>query len=289
MQTVDDSGKKQTFGLGRGLDSLIPIEEALYDDSSKISSDSEIDVRLIEPNPKQPRQNFNEEALAELASSIREHGILQPLLVTRFGDKYQLIAGERRLRAAKIAGLNKVPVIIRSLDEQSKLELALIENVQRENLNPLESALSYKKLIDEFNLTQEEVAKRVGKARTTIANSIRLLSLPFDIKQGLIEGKITEGHARTLLGLENKEEQLQLYNQIISDKLNVREAEAKSSRSNNKGKREKDPDFLAAEKRMSESLSTKVEIKRSKKGGQVVITYHSAEDLEKIFRKIVSS
>jgi len=286
MQTIDDSGKKQVHGLGRGLDSLIPIDEALYEDNSRISSDNEIDVEIIDPNPKQPRQDFKEEALAELAASIREHGILQPLLVSKAdNNRYQLIAGERRLRAAKITGLKKVPVIIRSLDDQSKLEIALIENVQREDLNPLESAVSYKKLIDEFNLTQEEVAKKVGKARTTVTNTIRLLSLPGEIKRGLIEGKITEGHARNLLSLKTKEDQLNLYEQIIRDGLNVRTVEQKTSRKT--AKHEKDPDFQAAENRMSEALSTKVEIKRSKKGGQVIISYYSAEDLERVYRRII--
>jgi len=292
MQTVaDDDGKRANkHGLGRGLDSLIPTSIDEMGEEVKVNATDFISVSLIDPNPHQPRQNFEEVSLSELASSIREHGILQPLLLTPNEDRYQLIAGERRLRAAKIAGLKEVPVIIRTLDDQSKLELALIENVQRENLNPIEAAYSYKKLMDEFNLTQDEVARKVGKARSTIANTIRLLSLPAEIKAALSRGVITEGHARTLLGIENKEEQLLLFQNMVSGKITVRQAESRSSRvRGNTLTQPKDPDFEAAEKKLEETLGSKVVIKSKSKGGQIVINYYNFEDLERIYKKIINS
>lgn len=281
MQSVD----KTKFGLGRGLDSLIPTSDS--DDSSKPDTGGlMLDPSIIDPNPHQPRTSFDEAPLAELAASIREYGILQPLLVTKSEKgRYQLIAGERRLRAAKLAGLTRVPVIERTLDEQQKLELAIIENIQRENLNPIEAALSYKRLIDEFSLSQEDAAKKVGKARSTVANSLRLLSLSAEIKQGLIDGKITEGHARSILAIEDKEAQLKFYHNILSEGMNVREAESHVQASNNKISHKADPDVRAAEKRLSEVTGTKVKIKPK----QVVIEYYSDEDLERIFRIITKN
>lgn len=291
MQTVtdDDQKKINKHGLGRGLDSLIPTSIDEMGEEVKVNATDFIDVSLIDPNPHQPRQNFEEVALAELAGSIREYGILQPLLITPAEDRYQLIAGERRLRAAKIAGLKEVPVIIRTLDELSKLELALIENVQRENLNPIEAALSYKKLIDEFNLTQDEVARKVGKARSTVANTVRLLSLPAEIKIALSKGVISEGHARALLGIVDRDEQMALYQNMVNGKITVRQAESKSKRSKNKGIAPKDPNFEAAEKRLEETLGSKVAIKNKSKGGQIVIEYYNFEDLERIYKRIINS
>ena len=282
MQDLKSNNK---HGLGRGLDSLIPVGNDL---AAPQKADDLLSVDLIDPNPMQPRQSFDEAPLAELAASIREYGVLQPLLVTRNGGRYQLVAGERRLRASKLAGLKEVPVIERTLDEKAKLEMAIIENVQRENLNPIESALSYKRLADEFNLTQEEISKKVGKARSTVANSMRLLSLPMEIKQGLMDGKITEGHARTLLALENRDDQLGLYYKITSDGLNVRAAEAaiKTEPSSQTKPKVKDPDVLVAEKRLSEVTGTKVKIESRGKKGRVVIEYYGPDDLEKIFKLI---
>lgn len=290
MQTDlnSDSKKQSQHGLGRGLDSLIPT--SLDDEGKgKVNTTDFVAINVIDPNPQQPRQKFDEVALAELAGSIREYGILQPLLISPNGDRYQLIAGERRLRAAKIAGLKEVPVVVRTLDEQSKLELALIENVQRENLNPIEAAISYKRLIDEFNLTQENVAQKVGKARSTITNTLRLLTLPTEIRAALSEGKITEGHARSLLSIEDKEAQLKLFQKMIAGDITVRQAESHSNRVKNIKAEEKDPNFEAAEKKMSEVMETRVVIRNKKSGGQVVIDYHNLEDLEKIFKKIVGS
>lgn len=288
MQSVDDNTKEKTqktkFGLGRGLDSLIPTSD--NDDTRKPDNGSlMLDPAIIDPNPHQPRTSFDEAPLAELAASIREYGVLQPLLVTKADNgRYQLIAGERRLRASKLAGLTSVPVIERTLDEQQKLELAIIENIQRENLNPVEAALSYRRLIDEFGLSQEEASKKVGKARSTVANALRLLSLPAEIKQGLIDGKITEGHARSILAIEGKEAQLGFYHNIVSEGMNVRQAETKVQEKSDKFRKRTDPDVRAAEKRLSESVGTKVKIRPK----QVIIEYYSPEDLERIFKIIVS-
>jgi len=289
MQSVDTHNSKleirnSKFGLGRGLDSLIPTSD--FDDTENRASGSLLlDPAKIDPNPHQPRTSFDEAPLAELAASIREYGILQPLLVSKAENgRYQLIAGERRLRAAKLAGLTEVPVIERTLDEQQKLELAIIENIQRENLNPVEAALSYRRLMDEFNLSQEEASKKVGKARSTIANALRLLSLPAEIKQGLIDGKITEGHARSILAIENREAQLTFYGNILSEGMNVRQAESHVQEKSAKVRKVTDPDVRAAEKRLSEIVGTKVRIKPK----QIVIEYYSPEDLEKIFKIITT-
>jgi ParB family chromosome partitioning protein len=284
MQPVNDTNsKKQStrFGLGRGLDSLIPVSDA--DDRSSDTGSLTVDPSIIDPNPHQPRTSFDEAPLAELAASIREFGVLQPLLVTKAEKgRYQLIAGERRLRAAKLAGLTEVPVIVRTLDEQQKLELAIIENIQRENLNPIEAALSYRRLIDEFGLNQEEAALRVGKARSTVANALRLLSLPAEIKQGLIDGNVTEGHARSILAIEGKEAQLSFYHSIVSDRMNVRQAESHVKDNGAKVHKNYDPHIRAAEKRIAEVVGTKVKIKPK----QIIIEYYNNEDLERIFKII---
>ena len=281
MQPVDDTKKTSFRGLGRGLDSLIPVG----DDESNTPQTGSMTIQtiLVDPNPHQPRTSFDEAPLAELAASIREYGILQPLLVTKSENgRYQLIAGERRLRAAKLAGLAEVPVVLRTLDEQQKLELAIIENIQRENLNPIESALSYRRLIDEFNLSQEDAAKKVGKARSTVANALRLLSLPAEIKQGLVEGKITEGHARSILAIDDREAQIKFFHSIVSEGLNVREAESHVQNRSNRDIKYTDPNVRAAEKRLSEAVGTKVRIKPK----QIVIEYYNEEDLDRIFKII---
>jgi len=282
MQSVDDSFSKSHFGLGRGLDSLIPITN-----EGASTVDAEIRVELIDPNPLQPRTSFDETPLAELASSIREYGIIQPLLVSKANNgRYQLIAGERRLRAAKLANLATVPAIIRSLDDQKRFEIAIIENVQRENLSPIEAALSYRRLMDEFNLSQEEVSRKVGKARSTVANSIRLLTLPSEIKQGLIDGKITEGHARAIMAIEGREDQISFYHQIIKEGLNVRQTELHTQKSNSSHLYEKNVELLSIEKSLSEVLSTKVSIKNKGTKGNIIIQYYNNEDLERILKQI---
>ncbi|KKR28254.1 MAG: parB-like protein partition protein [candidate division CPR2 bacterium GW2011_GWD1_39_7] len=203
-------------GLGRGLESLIPttgqIEKTI---GLKPSDINEVPIEKVVANPNQPRYTFDEDALSELAESIKTHGIIQPLIATKNGDKYELIAGERRLRAAKIANFKTVPIIVRTYDEQQKLEIAIIENIQRHNLNPLEEAMAFQRLQDDFNLTQEEVSKKMGKSRSAVANTLRLLNLPVEIKRGLVDGKITEGHARAILSVDDPQKRMDLYNQIL--------------------------------------------------------------------------
>lgn len=270
-------------GLGRGLGALIPAGEGGL---------TQIDLDRIAPNPRQPRTLMDEAALEELAASIREHGILQPLIVTRAasGSGYTLVAGERRWRAARKAGLRTVPALVKETTPQQLLELALVENLQREDLNPLEEAAAYRQLIDEHGLTQEEAAQRVGKSRSAVANTLRLLNLPPEAKEALASGLITEGHARTLLSLSSLEEQRKLLAALISGGLTVREAEESARRGSHRGPRTKKPvsaDVAELENRFREALRTKVELRRGRRGGRLVIHFYSDEELEGIYQAIV--
>lgn len=305
----------QQYGLGRGLASLIPpkkeeaVEERgeapvkgsgfMYEREgaqSSVSQDSktgvmEVEVTKIVPNPHQPRTHFDEEKLLELSQSIKEHGILQPLVVTQSGNHYELIAGERRFQAAKKAGLLRVPVIVReALEEQDKLELAIIENIQRHNLNPIEEARAYQRLTDEFGLSQEEVAKKMGKSRSTVANSLRLLHLPIDMQRAVSEGKISEGHAKALLGIENKEKQRAIFELILSEELTVRETENKvrSVVVKSHVRTQKPEQVLLAAKadELTQILGTKVKITPSGKGGRVILEYYSEEELDALLGKM---
>lgn len=279
--------------LGRGLSSLIPQKvnrvastasgEAIVNLTSEEEKGRVISLPLdkISVNPMQPRKNFNEAQLNELVDSIKMYGIIQPLIVSEKMGKYELIAGERRLRASKLAGLEKVPVIIRQVDDQEKLEVALIENIQREDLNPIETALAYRKLIDEFNLTQEEMAKRVGKARPSVANTLRYLNLPDEIQIALIQGKITEGHAKYLVGLDSEEKQMGLFHKIIRNGLNITDTVMEARRlGGTKAARikinyaDKDKEFA-----FREFFGAKVQIKRRGKGGQIIIDFFSDDEL----------
>jgi len=273
-------------GLGRGLDSLIPMGDENNNKNADVKDSYLLDITKIIPNPHQPRKKFNEQELMELADSITEHGVIQPLIVTKEGDNFILIVGERRLRASKLAGLREVPVIYRKTNENQKIEVALIENIQRKDLNALEEAAAYKKLIQDFSLSQEQVAKKVGKGRSTIANTLRLLSLPVEVKEGLREGKITEGHARAILALPTFEEQLALYGSILSGNLNVRQAEAKTKVRNFSEKQDVDLHLKDLENNLSNSLNTKVSIQKKGAGGKIVIAYYSDEELEKIIHRI---
>jgi ParB family chromosome partitioning protein len=264
-----------------------------------------IEVDKITPNPYQPRRDFNEEALKELADSIREYGILEPLIVTRLEEgtpsggittKYQLIAGERRLMAAKLVGLSTVPAIIREGDdERVKFEIALIENLQREDLNPMERARAFARLSDEFGLAQREIAIRIGKSREWVANSMRLLALPLEAQKALEEGKITEGHARTILSLANIEEQRQLLQLIISKNLTVRAAEElraefglrRQNRSQPRLVLLEDPISKDLASRLEEKLGTKVVVKNRGQRGEISIVYNSPEELDAIIQKII--
>ncbi len=287
--------------LGRGLGSLIP-KKTVNTDSNPTYSDNGLvvvqdDSRILKIapgqigiNPHQPRQHFSEEALSDLASSIKQHGIIQPLIVTRKGDGYELIAGERRLRSAVMLGLNEVPVIVREEKEQKKLEIALIENLQRENLNPLETAFAYRRLIDEFDITQEEAAQKVGKARSSVANALRLLTLPTQIQEALVQGKITEAHAKYLLGLDDSVKQTNVLKKILRQNLTVAETSKEIQRlGGTKAAKMKDYTDLAKEEELSEILSTKVDIKRRGRGGKLIIDFYSEEEFNSICNKIKGS
>jgi len=271
-------------GLGRGLDALIPGGS-----DEPQTNTNEVAIGLIDVNPHQPRTIFNEDDIAELATSIKKHGVLQPLVVTPKDDHYELIAGERRLRASKIAGLQKIPVILRDAEEHQKLEIAIIENVHRSDLNPIDEAISYRKLIEEFNYTQDQVAESTGKSRASIANKIRLLALPTEMKRALKEGKITEGHGKALLSVSDPKKRESLFHAIITEGLNVREVESESKKSTAKVSNPKGESDLAL-KQLADDLrtflGTKVNIKSSKRGGKIEIDYFSAEELNRIYQKI---
>lgn len=281
-------------GLGKGLAALIPTAPT----ELAVASVREVAVDAIVPNPRQPRQTQDPDALQELADSIREHGLIQPLIVTAAtpdqqvaGVQYQLIAGERRWAAARLASLTTVPVIVKEATPQQMLELALVENIQRADLNPLEEAAAYQQLIDEFGLTQEEVAARVGKSRVSVANVVRLLRLPDEVKAALLNGQITEGHARALLAADNPETMIRLLKTVTRQGLNVRQTEElvrrQTAESQPKVKEDPSPDTIALENRFRESLGTKVRLFRSKKGGKLVIHFYSEEELQAIYDAIV--
>lgn len=288
-------------GLGRGLDSLIPKKTiitppvgALSETGSALLLNDEDRIARISPNkiainPWQPRKHFAENALNDLVESIKEHGIIQPLIVTRKDDAYELIAGERRLRSAKVLGLKEVPVIIRDVSEQKKLEFAIIENLQRENLNPLETAWAYQKLIDEFNISQEDAAKRVGKARSTVANCLRLLLLPDEIKNALAEKKITEAHAKYLLGLDSEAKQINVFRKIVRNNMTVAETDREIKKlGGTKEARVKDFADEDKEKKLASALGTKTTIKRQGKSGKIVIDFYSEGELDSIINKIIA-
>lgn len=300
----------QQFGLGRGLSSLIPNKQPENDAAPEQSAQDfakrvvgggdepirgdnfviEVDVNSIIANPQQPRNLFDDEKLENLAQSIKMHGIIQPLIVTRNGNKYELIAGERRFQASKKIGLAKVPVIIREASELQKLELAIIENVQRHDLNAIEEAKAYQKLADDFQMNQEEIAVKMGKSRSLVANKMRLLVLPIEIQKGLIEGKITEGHAKAILSLANSEKQRAMYEMILRSNLTVRQVEEKakevSVRSYERHTAKVDPETKALENTLIEALGTKVRISKAGDGGKILIEYYSQEDLDSLLGKI---
>jgi ParB family chromosome partitioning protein len=252
----------------------------------------EIEVSKISPNPYQPRKVFQAEALKELASSIKEHGVIQPLVVTRTPTGYELVVGERRFRASQLAGLEKVPAIIKeSMVDQTKLEVALIENIQRQELNPIEEAQAYERLMKTFNLTQEEVAKKVGKSRPAVANTVRLLNLPAEIQRGVIEGKVMEGHARALLGLNDPEKMLLMYKMVIEQNLNVRQVEGKVRELTTKRQMDAaapDPKLLAMESELRGKLGTQVKIQRQGQGGKITIEFFSDEELSELIHKMAT-
>ncbi|MFB0518905.1 MAG: ParB/RepB/Spo0J family partition protein [Acidobacteriota bacterium] len=275
--------------LGRGLDALIPkppLEEAL--------GAREVDINLLSPNPHQPRLGYSEKRMEELMESIRANDIIEPLVVRPKEGGYQIIVGERRWRAAKKLGLTRVPVVIKDVQEEKLLEWALIENLQREDLNPLEEARAYAMLLEKFQLTQEEVSRRVGKDRSSVANYLRLLKLPKSIQQEILAENVTMGHARALLSLDDRETQLRVCQRIKKGRLSVREAERLVKRLK-EGREAKvqvlppDPFIRAAEERLQRKLGTKVSIRRKGRGGRIEIAYYSEEDLQRLFSLLLSS
>lgn len=279
---------KQT-GLGRGLDALIGAQE-----TSPPGGVEQVPVERIQPNPRQPRNNMGEEQMAELAQSIRQHGVIQPLIVSKSEavGEYVLIAGERRLEAARTAGLETVPVVIREASDQQRLELALIENLQRTDLGPLEAAEAFRQLAQDFNLSHEEIAARVGKSRAAVTNTLRLLNLEAQVQQALADGVISEGHGRAMLGLEGKQYQPVLLEKIIAEGLNVRQTEALVRKMNQPGAVRPKParrssEVKALEDQISQSLNTRVNLLPRKSGGRLVIYYYSNEELGAILDRIL--
>ncbi|MCX6799859.1 MAG: ParB/RepB/Spo0J family partition protein [Candidatus Falkowbacteria bacterium] len=289
-------------GLGRGLGSLIPQKvnkittssrgEAVVNVSSleDLKRLLEVNPHEIQINPYQPRRRFKEEQLQELMDSIRQHGLIQPLVVTRREDGvYELIAGERRLRASQNLGLKTVPVVVRDADSQQKLEMALVENIQREDLNAIEMALAYRKLLDEFNISQDVLAQRVGKARPTVTNTLRMLNLPNHIQEALIDGLISEGHAKIIVGLDTEDKQTKLFQQILDNKMSVGAAHKETRRMGGTKEarvkmnyQDKDKEYI-----LRDFFKTKVEIMRnSKGGGKIVLDFYSDEDLDNFIKKL---
>jgi ParB family transcriptional regulator, chromosome partitioning protein len=272
--------------LGRGLSSLIP-QRAVPD-----SAVLEVQLTRIKPNPYQPRRHMDDAGLQELAGSIREHGVLQPVLVTETIDGYQLIAGERRVRASRLAGLERIPALVRQLADHDQLEVALVENVQRADLDPIEEALAYRQLIDEFGLTQEQVSDRVGKARATIANTLRLLDLHADVQAAIVDGTLSEGHGRALAGLA-PERQSQVQRTIVGQGLSVRQTEELVRRLREPKPapaataQRLDPDLERVETHLRERLGTKVSLSRSRTGGRIVIEYYSDEELNRLYEHLI--
>jgi ParB family chromosome partitioning protein len=267
-------------GLGRGIDSLIPA--VLPEEGEEILHVSPGDIR---PNPYQPRQIFDEAAIEELAASMKEHGVIQPLIVRRDGPGYQLVAGERRLRAAIKAGLDKIPVVVKSLSDREAMELSLVENLQREDLGPIEEAEAYKRLSEEFGLTQEQIAQRVGKSRSDVANTMRLLRLEPEIKQLINEGKISGGHGRALVGLP-REQQLVVAKAIVDKGLSVRETEeavaSKAAKRKPRQKQTSSSRIKEAEEILSAALGSPVVVKRQGTKGTISISFFGREDLERL-------
>lgn len=284
----------QKKALGRGLGALIPTRPAAEAPSSAVAGPglAMIAIDQISPNPYQPRKTFNEASIEELARSVREHGIVQPLVVTKIGDrKYRLIAGERRFRAAQKAGLSSVPAVIKeTLTDSDILEVALIENIQREDLNPIEEAYAYHQLHEEFGLTQEEISKRVGKERSTVANFLRLLRLPDSVKKLLAAGQLSMGHARAILAVESSKKQEQLAERVVKRSLNVRQTEvlaAEKSPKSEQPEKEKDVFTRDAEERLARTLRSKVEIDRRRRGGVIHIRFGSEDELIRLVEELM--
>lgn len=285
------AGSSSKRGLGKGLGALIP-QGSVFTGGRTIVN---LDVNNVVPNPRQPRTHFAKEALHDLAESIKVQGIIEPILTRMRDGKYELVAGERRLRAAKLAGIAVIPAIVKDFTDEQSLELSLIENLQREDLNPMDEAEGYARLASEFGLTQEDISKRVGKDRSTVANMIRLLSLPKQIKESLRKSEITVGHARPLLGLEDAEKQIHFWREIVKGKLNVRDAEILVTGREEKPRAKKggrkraftqNAELNSLVEQLTEHLATKVKIFGAPQRGRIEIEYYSQEDLERVLELI---
>jgi ParB family transcriptional regulator, chromosome partitioning protein len=275
-------------GLGRGLGALLSSSS----DAGTVAASIELPITAISPNPNQPRKDFDDNALRELADSLKHSGLLQPLVVRRMGDGYQLIVGERRWRAAKLAGIEKVPVIVREASDSESLELALVENLLREDLNPIEEAEAYQRLLAEFGWTQEELAQRVGRDRSTIANCLRLVKLPELIQADLRAGRLTMGHARALLSLPGTAEQLRLREEILAHSWSVRTTEADVQRSRPKSPRRaarRTPEIGAVEDSLRSALATRVRLIGNENSGRIEVAYNSREELDRLVELIVGT
>lgn len=278
-------------GLGKGMMALVDENEIRKEENS---TETKADIHRILPNRYQPRKHFSEESLKELAASIKEKGVIQPVIVTDLGDgRYELVAGERRLRAAKLAGLLEIPIIVRDYSEEDKLENALIENIQREDLNPVEQAQSFKEIMEKLGLNQEEFAKKIGKDRSSVANTLRLLKLPEYVRGKIESGEISEGHARAILVMDNIDRMINLANQIVEKGLSVREAEEiarehskKSGDVSRETKKRKSHKMDEIQEKFVKAVGAKVEIKGTEKKGKIEISYFSKQELENIYRHI---
>ena len=286
-QTVRGDNVSKRHGLGKGLSALIPEENCNTEESKKLIN--KISINLIKANSKQPRKYFDEDKLSKLADSIKEHGVIQPIILKQIDNNYIVIAGERRWRAAKSIGLKEIPAIImEDIDDLKVLELSLIENIQREDLNPIEEANAYKKLLGDFNLTQEELSKKIGKSRTAITNCIRLLNLDERVQEYLTEGIITEGHGRALLGIEDTDVQYEIAQKIIDESLSVRDVEKIVKNINNakttrKKEKNENPFYIEIKNRLEEYFGTKVVLNSKKNNkGKIEIEYYSEDDLQRI-------
>ncbi len=290
-------------GLGKGLDSLIPntIGEAKEIKESKEKTENKnpetmVKLTMVEPNGKQPRKNFDEDSLLELAESIKQFGLLQPIIVQDRKNHYEIIAGERRWRAAKMAGLKEIPVIIKNLTNQEIVEISLIENIQREDLNPIEEAQAYKRLLEEFNLKQDEVAERVSKSRTAVTNSMRLLKLCDEVQQMVVNEMISTGHARALLSIEDPEEQYMIAQKVFDEKMSVREVEKlvkdlhKPEKAPKKENKSLEVIYQNIENRLKESLGTKVSISPKNNGaGKIEIEFYNHDDLDRLMEQLMKA
>ena len=286
------------FGLGKGLNALIPEDTMILDKKEpktevKNEGYTLIDINLIKNNDSQPRKRFDDERIMELAESIKSNGIIQPLILKKDKDEYVIVAGERRWRAAKKIGVKEVPAVVMELTEKQVLEISLIENIQREDLNSIEEATAYKKLINDFSLTQEQLSKRIGKSRVAITNTLRLLNLSDDVQQYIIEGVISEGHGRALLAITDSKLQCELAQNVIDDKLSVRELEMQirklkdnSGRSKSKSRKENNPYYKDLTERLENYFGTKVNITNKNNKGKIEIEYYSEEDLQRILEII---